>query len=319
MRGTADYPDMVASLKEGEGRFGYSSVATGDLRALKVRVERDGWPSLSAEEQAAYYVFLLDLKDGDYVVYVDVPKWGECAIAKVTGDYYWRFEDGDFNHRFPVDPTSVFVFNRNGRSVHPTLSSRLRMQRIWWRISLKAEFEELLATLQGGVPIELPPESRLAREIQPILLRITQTIHHTYAGKSLEELCAEVFGHLPGVTRVEAKRTNGDEGADLLVRFESGLPLPGIERDDTLIVQVKVEKHENWDTSAVDSMRRALARYPEASMGLVISTANASTPALDVALDKLRHESGKHVALLIGEDIAAFLLQHGESLLTRFE
>ncbi len=311
--------DVIASLKAGEGRFGFSSIPTGDLRALKARVEQDGWPSLSAEEQAAYYVFLLDLKENDYVVYVDVPEWGRCALARVTGGYFWRFDDSDHNHRFPVDPESVHVFDRNSRIVHPSLSSRLRTQRVWWRISLKAEFEELLAHLDGRVPPELPPEARLAREIQPILLRITQTIHHTYAGKNLEELCAEVFGHLPGVTRVEARKANGDAGADLLVRFESGLPLPGIERDDTLIVQVKVNKSEHWDTAAVEDMARALTRYPEASMGLLISTATASTPSLDTALEKLRRESGKHVALLIGEDIAAFFLQYGEGLLTQYE
>jgi hypothetical protein len=319
IKGDPNCCDMVASLKAGEGRFGFSSVPTGDLRALKARVEKDGWPSLSAEEQASYYVFLLDLKKDDYVVYVDVPEWGRCVLARVTGDYYWRFDDSDHNHRFPVDPQSVHVFDRNSRSVHPSLSSRLRTQRVWWRVSLKAEFEELLANLNGSVPVDLPPEARLAREIQPILLRITQTIHHTYAGKNLEELCAEVFGHLPGVTRVDARNASGDAGADLLVRFESGLPLPGIERDDTLIVQVKVDKRENWDTEAVEDMGRALTRYPEASMGLLISTAAASTPALDTSLEKLRRESGKHVALLIGEDIAAFFLQYGDGLLTQDE
>lgn len=231
MRGGPNFCDVVSSLKAGEGRFGYSSVATGDLRALKVRVGEDGWPSLSAEEQASYYVFLLDLKEDDYVTYVDVPVWGMCVVARVTGEYYWRFSDADCNHRFPVDPQSVFVFDRNSSIVHPTLSSRLRTLRVWGRISLKAEFEELLANLRGIAPTSLPPESRLAREIQPILLRITQTIHHTYAGKSLEELCVEVFGHVPGVTSVEVRYANGNESADLLVRFESGLPLPGIRRD----------------------------------------------------------------------------------------
>ena len=121
------------------------------------------------------------------------------------------------------------------------------------------------------------------------------------------------------MTRVEARNVDEDAGADLLVRFESGLPLPGIERDDTLIVQVKVDKNENWDTEAVENMGRALARYPEASMGLLISTASASTPALDMSLEKLRRESGKHVALLIGQDIASFFLQYGDGLLAQYE
>ena len=317
IRGDPDCSGEVASLKAGEGRFGFSAIASGDLRELKGRVEDDGWPSLSAEEQASYYVFLLDLKENDYVVYVDAPEWGRCVLARVTGGYYWRFDDPDHNHRFAVDPQSVREFDRNSRSVHPSLSTRLRTKGAWWRISLKAEFEELLANLNGSVPAELPPQARLAREIQPILLRITQTIHHTYAGRSLEELCAEVFGHLPAVTRVEVRNVSGDTGADLLVRFESGLPLPGIERDDTLIVQVKVHKNDSWDTTAVEDMARALSRYPEASMGLLISTATASTAALDTALENLRRESGKHVALLIGEDMAAFFLQYGDGLLTQ--
>lgn len=317
VKGNPSCCDMVASLEAGEGRFGFSSIATADLRALKARVEQEGWPSLSAEEQASYYVFLLDLKENDYVIYVDAPKWSECVVARVTGEYYWRFDDADFNHRFPVDPQSVFVFDRNGSSVHPALSSRLRVQRVWWRITLRAEFEELLSNLQGDGPRELRPESRLVRDMQPILLRITQTIHHTYAGRSLEELCAVVFGRLPGVTRVEVKHVSADEGADLLVRFSNGLPLPGVDRDDTLIVQVSAHKHESWDVAAVDGMRRAFSRYPEASMGLLISTADASTSTLDAAMERLRDESGKQVALLIGEDTAAFFLHHGEGVLTR--
>ena len=320
IKGDPNNVDVVASLKAGEGRFGFSSIATGDLRQLKARVERDGWPSLSAEEQASYYVFLLDLKQDDYVIYVDVPEWSKCAVAKATGEYYWRFDDHDYNHRFPVDPQSVRVFDRNSRSVHPSLSSRLRTQRAWRRISLKAEFEGLLAELNGAAPVDLPPGSHLAREIQPIRLRITQTIQHICEGKSLEELCAEVLGRLPGVTRVETRNaTNGDAGADLLVRYQIGLPLPGIARDDTLVVQVKVHKNENWDSEAVDDMDRALTRYTEASMGLLISTASASTPRLDRSLERLRRESGKHVALLIGDDIASFFLKYGDGPLKQDE
>ena len=50
-------------------------------------------------------------------------------------------------------------------------------------------------------------------------------------------------------------------------------------------------------------------------MGLIISTASASTTALDNAMDKLKEESQKPVPLLIGPDVAAFLLRFGAKLL----
>ena len=65
----------------------------------------------------------------------------------------------------------------------------------------------------------------------------------------------------------------------------------------------------------MEDIRRAFEHYPEASMGLIISTASASTTALDNAMEKLREESQKPVALLIGPDVAAFLLRFGAKLL----
>ena len=43
--------------------------------------------------------------------------------------------------------------------------------------------------------------------------------------------------------------------------------------------------------------------------------ATTSTTNLDIALDKLKENSGKPVALLIGPDVAAFLLRFGANLL----
>ena len=40
------------------------------MREMRRRVEASGWDSLSAGERNCYHPFLLDLKQGDYVVYV---------------------------------------------------------------------------------------------------------------------------------------------------------------------------------------------------------------------------------------------------------
>jgi Restriction endonuclease len=108
----------------------------------------------------------------------------------------------------------------------------------------------------------------------------------------------------------------GDHGADVLAVFEYGLPVPGLLQQSTCVIQVKSFQGEHWDTKAVDDIRRAFEHYPEAEMGLIVSTASSSTQGLDNALDKLRQETGKPVSLLIGADLAAFLLRFGTQALT---
>lgn len=319
LKGSQAWCDIRTSLEGGEGRFGWSFIESADLRQLKQRVQAEGWDSLSSEEKDCNQSFLLDFKDGDYVVYINIPKWGQCTVAKVTGEYQWRYEDKDFNHRFPVDPKTVYVFDRNDVSVHPALSSRLKLQGRWWRIYLKDEFDELLESLRkGNQPSQRTPEANLrslSKEIQPYLQSITRHIHNTHPNSDLECLLKEVFKKVPGVIDVKLQGGAGDHGADILVKFEGGLPIPGLEKQSILVVQVKSYEGELWDTRAIDDIKRAFEHYPEASMGLIISTADSATTAVEESLDKLREESGKPVAILVGPDVAAFLLRYGAKLL----
>ncbi len=320
LKGDADWCDVVfSSLQKGEGRFGWSYVESADIRKLKQRIDTDGWESLSQEEKDCYQAFLLDFKTGDYVVYINLPEWGKCTVAKVTGEYQWRFEDEDFNHRFPVDPSTVYVFDRNDASVHPALRSRLKLQGRWWRIYVKDEFAELLEVLKKGVaPTQRTPEANLrflSKEIQPFLLNITQRIHHTHPNYDLECLLAEVFKKIPGVIDVKWQGGAGDHGADIIVTFDGGLPIPGLEKQSVLVVQVKSYEGDHWDTRAIEDIKRSFEHYPEANMGLIISTANSITTTVEKELDILREESGKPVSLLVGPDVAAFLLRYGAKLL----
>jgi hypothetical protein len=319
LKGSPEWFDILSSLKNGEGRFGWSYIETGDLRKLKTRVDENGWDSLSDEEKDCYQVFLLDFKAGDHVVYINVPEWGKCAVAKVTGQYQWKYEDDDFNHRFPVDPNTVYVFDRNDAFIHPALRSRLKLQGRWWRIYLKDEFAELLEVLKNGITAsQSTPEANLrflSNEIQPFLLNITQRIHHTHPNYDLECLCSEVFKKMPGVIDVKWQGGAGDHGADILVTFDGGLPIPGLEKQLLLVVQVKSYEGDHWDPRAVEDIRRAFEHYPDASMGLIISTANSITTAVEKELEKLREESGRPVSLLVGPDVAAFLLRYGARLL----
>ena len=76
---------------------------------------------------------------------------GDAQLLASLAPMYWRFEDDDFNHRFPVDPNSLVVFDRNDALVHPALSARLKLRGRWWHIYLQDEFEDLIRTLKTGV------------------------------------------------------------------------------------------------------------------------------------------------------------------------
>jgi len=319
LKANNEWCDVLPSLQRGEGRFGWSYISNGDLYQLKQRIEQNGWDNLSHDEQNCYQNFLLDFKEGDYVIYINAPEWGKCTVAKVSRPYYWRYEDPDFNHRFGVDASTVYVFDRNDRIVHPALRSRLKLQRRWWRIYLDKEFGDLLSSLQYGIqPTTRTPADNLrflSNEIQPLLLSITQQIQHTHPNYDLEILFGEVFKKVPGVIDVRCQGGAGDKGADILVTFEDGLPIPGLQNEYIVVVQIKSFQGDHWDTRAVEDIERAFDHYPEASMGLIISTANASTTQFDNALDMLREKSKKPVALLIGPDVASFVLRFGAKLL----
>ena len=321
LKGSGD-PDRDAktfnSLQEGVGRFGWSYVETADLRELQTRISAGG--TLTKEEWDCYHPFLLDIKKCDYVVYINVPEWGKCTLAHVEGPYYWSWEDCDFNHRFPVDRESVRVFDRNDAIVQPQLSRKLKLRGRWWRIyDLHREFELLIESLKEGKDgqrrtMETNREW-FKSEIQSDLESITGKLHKNYPAAELETPIAEVFRKVPGVKEVEKKAGPGERGADLLVIFEWEVPIVGIQEQRTCVVQVKAFEGEMWETEAVDQIREAL-QYWDADMGVIVSTASSGSEALDNALDKLREElrqesREKPVYLLIGEDVAAFLLRYG--------
>jgi len=313
---STEWLNVVPDLQHGEGRFGWSYVETADLRELQQRIESEGWESLSAAEANCYngQQFLLDIRRGDYVIYVNLPKWGQCTLARVDGTYNFQYKDDDFNHRFPVDPDSVRVFDRNADFVHPSLRARLKLPRRWWTISEKRDFLELLQALENpnSVPDRLPRGNAafLARSIDPYMEQVTQEIHRTYPNKDLELLIGELFRMVPGVTGVEPQRGRADKGADLVVRFESGLPISGLQVRQTLLVQVKSYEGTHADTGGISDLERAFSAY-EADMGLLVSTATTVAPEVEEASEKLSQSIGKPIKIMAGADLARFVLAYG--------
>lgn len=310
---------VYESLCQGVGRFGWSYVESANIHALRARIEAKGWSDLSNHERKCYQAFLLDLRPGDWVVYINTPTWGHCTAAQVTRPYYWEWEDHDFNHRFGVDPDSKLEFDRNDALVHPALSARLKLQGRHWKISTTREFMALVEALRqgrGGTKATGDDNLRhLAKEVRPALLDITRTIHHTHPNTKLEGLFARIFEQMPGVVDVSWQGGAGDHGADILVTVDRAHPLTGRADQAICAVQVKSFEGEHGSTGAIEDLDRAFATYPDVSTGLIISTADRATPQFEARLDELREQTGKEIDLLIGEDLALFVMKHANDLL----
>ncbi|GJE62071.1 restriction endonuclease [Methylobacterium trifolii] len=325
LKGPSEKANLVdeirKSLDAGEGRFGWSYLEEGhddvDLERIAAKIEQSGRDSLTPLEIECNQAFLLGLVPGDWVIYINVPSYGRCTMAQVTRGYYWKHTAPDFNHRFGVDPTTVKEFDRNDASVQPALRARLVLQGRWWRIYAQDEFEFLRAALVSGITprprTQATSAALLGRQIEPLLIDITRRIQHTHPNYDLEILLEQVFKLMPGVRRVTRQGGAGDHGADLIVEYESGLPIPSLQSQHTCVVQVKSYTGTHWDLQAVEDIKRAFEHYPIADMGLIISTADFATEAFDAEIQKLRRETGKRVELLIGPDVARMILRFGDA------
>lgn len=312
---------LFKHIQAGEGRFGWGYVETADLNQLRKRIDDPGkgWCSLSEQEKDCWQWFLLQLKKGDWVVYINLPEYGKCTTACVSGGYRWQWdgERTDFNHRIQLDKSTVRTFETNDASVHPYLRARLKLPGRKWQIYCVDKFAELLQSIEEGKTGKHHYDGStdlayLGKEIEPFLADVTKHIHKTHPNYSLEGLIGAVFKNIPGVVDVKVLGGAGDHGADIIVEYEEGLPF--FRSQKKCVVQVKSYEEKHWDTTAVSDIERALP-YFNADMGLVVSTASESTGPVDAGLERLRTLFGKPIELMIGKDVARFVLQYGMDLI----
>jgi hypothetical protein len=151
------------------------------------------------------------------------------------------------------------------------------------------------------------------REAEPLFQELSAAIHRTHPNFDLEVLLAEAFARLPGV-HVERKRGRGDLGADLVLTVDTGLPIEGLTRQETCLVQVKSHAGSEWSPAAAEDLERAFKAYPDATMGLIATTAASLDPTFERALEALRERVGKPVAILHGARLAEFVVRNSLSL-----
>lgn len=318
--------------KDSRMKFGYS--LSCNLRDL----EGKDWSEMNSNEALCYKQShsLLDIKKGDWIVQVNLPKYGECIAAQADGEYTFGREcpvRGDFEHEIPVDKNTIVTFDRNDPCILPVISNCLKNRHFHWQIGYESEFLRSIdnvkkekEALKGSDKSDkcssnINKNKRyLKNDFGKILEELTQNIHNTHLGKHLEGFMAEIFRKIPNVDEVieNGNAHGGDCGADLIVNYHT--PIPGFdsEREETMVVQIKSYEGEHWDTNAVDQLENAIKTF-NADSGLIITTGTETEP-LKEAFERLRVKLNKGdkkipISLISGERVARFVLKNAGDML----
>lgn len=313
--------DILDSIRDGISRFGWSWYEHDNLLVDNDNLRKP-------------HSFLRWITIDDWIVHINIPQWGYCIAAKVIKEYFFdggvpvTYSDSgvDYRHCIGIDKNSLIEFNRNDPNIFPAISRRLKLQRRWWHIYDSDRFLESIKRIKLSTVHLEDGESvghyHLVKEVTALvkktnlLGKIAGIIQNTHPEKKLEGFVCDLFQR---IAEVEDVKPNGagwksDYGADVIVKYTSGLPIEGIVETKTLVVQVKSYTHRTDDAIAVDQIKTALQQF-NADAGLLISTAPASDKIVDM-IGKLAEEMGKPIGILTGDDFSRFVLEHAPDLLS---
>ncbi len=307
------------SVRKGASRFGWSYTDAADL----LKLEEKSWEEMNEAETDCYKTacFLTEIEIGDWIVHINVPEWGKCTAAKVSGGYKFDTEGNEFEdylHMIEVDPSSIIVFDRNDPNVLPNVSSKLKLRGNHWHIYCVDDFIETIKNLKDNkvkVSKDGYGEYHLKNDIETTFKSITKLIHKNFPGKNLEYFIAKIIERMPNVREVKVNGSGwkSDFGADILVTYNSGLEILDLEKEEILVVQVKSYEGQHYDLHAVEQIKAAIEKF-EASMGLIITTAE-TTHEIEKAVETLSKNLKKPISIISGADVAKFLIKYASDLI----
>ena len=302
-------PLLYRELQEGRARFGWGYGPTSDIRVIEKKIQGAGFDDLTPDERGVWSRagFLLDVRPGDYFIYINMPEWGQCTVVQIDGEYDYDDEpwdpdrEDDFRHRLPCH--FVAQFDRNDDVVHPILSQRLKLQGARYRIGLHREFEELLRRLASGEK-GTNPNDEIRNIVGGSLRAISEEIYRHFPRKNLEDFVAHLLKSQPNIK--EVRKGPDRNGADLEVDIE--VPIGPVSLKFCCAVQVKAYTGAMDYTRAIRDIEKALASDPRYDCGLIVTTASEYTQQFEQALNELRDRCKKPVEVLLGSDLAYTLV-----------
>jgi hypothetical protein len=265
------------------------------------------------------HAILLRVRKGDWIVHVNMPKYGKCVAVQTTGDY--KFDKGiecswgkDFNNYFPIDKDSIIEFDRNNSNIISSvnLAPRRRAQKVLQVGDFLKSIENLKKGRYDSIKKSDRSITHLQEKISELLPKITAQIHEMNKSKEFERFLQRIFENLPNTISIQ----NGfgwrtDNGADLIVEFEN--PIVNVNVTTKLIVQAKSYSGKHFDTNAIDQIVAGINKY-NADAGLLITTAR-ETEELEVYIREKSEEIGKTIDLIAGDDVAKFVIRYAPEIL----
>ena len=295
---------LYESIKSGKSRFGWSMSDEHNLKADIGSI----WHSRQ--------MFLLQVKEGDWIVHINLPKWGKCVAVKVVEAY--AFDDGlelpwraegekqDFRHCFKIDVGSIIEFDRRDEKIIPSVNLTPRYR--YHRVYKVEEFNDSMKYLKGNT--DIGQDDHLKNVIQKkCLLVMSELIHDMNQSKKLESFLGDVLKKVPGVKEVKENGSGWgtDHGADLIVDMCTELG-----HEHRVIIQVKSYEGVQNKVDAVEQVKEGIKKF-EGTEGMIITTAEASE-ALEEKVQEAVDEGFK-IVILDSTYLAKFVIKHAPELL----
>ena len=258
---------------------------------------------------------LREVHEGDWIVYINAPRWGHCIAARITSEYKFGDKNSASPHYFEVDTSTVIEFDRNDENVLPTvhLRPRKKFQRIYDKEAFDKSIENLKNNkiqLEGGETREI---HHLKKELAHTLSDIAVKIQQMNKSKNLEKFLEKVFNKVPDVKNVRLNEGRGtDHGADIIIDTHIKIAY-NIEYPHRVVVQVKSYEGTIENVHAVNQIVDAIKRY-DADAGIIATTAE-STETIEQEIEKKSYDVGKPIDLLAHEDLARFVINQAPELL----
>ena len=295
---------LYKEVNNGKSRFGWS---WRDKHNLKLE---NNWTDEHSKQ-----LFLLSIKEGDWIVHIHMPEWGKCVAARVVREYdFDEGIDGDFRHFFEIDTHSVVEFERRDQRLDPRVNLKPRQR--YHRVYAVEEFERSIERVKSREEIKENGElHHLLNETDKLLEKITGLIQEMNRGKELERFLAKVLRRIPGVVDVNENGSGWgtDYGADLIATIK--VSVAGLDLEHKIVVQVKSYEGEVRDTNAVDQIKTAIETF-EADAGMIITTGQR-TEELETAVAQAADELGRPVYLLADKEVAQFVIKNAADLVFR--
>ena len=305
--GTGNMRKLVyQSVKSGKSRFGWSQK---DQENLKL-------PDNKSENYSRQR-FLLDIKQGDWIVHINTPQWGKCIAARVLSEY--GFDEGlkndkgnvDFRHYFEVDTSTIVEFERNSPAILPSVNLKPRYR--YHKVYASDDFLKSIENLESDSVSS--SDDHLKDKVKELMPALSDLIHQMNRGKNLEHFLKRVLEKIPGVVEVKENGSGygTDHGADLILTVKT----PLVELEQKVIVQVKSFGDVHHDLEAVEQVKEGIKWY-KGDAGMIMTTAKKSEQ-LENEVSKASDELGVPIELLDAYDVAKLVIKHAPELVFNLE